>query len=271
MRKKLGEAGRGGLNLLAVIAAVFAVQWVMRGHVPNLVGLVALAITVMVAYLVGSRWIEQREPVELLAKQWVTDLASGFSLGFMLFSFVILLLRLTGCYHFTGWGTASQLAMGLLSACLAACLEEIIFRGFLFRLSAKLVGTWGALAATSVLFGAAHALNKGATTWSSLAIALEAGTLLGAAYAMTQRLWLPIGLHIGWNFTEGPVYGMILSGNEARGSLLHGTLQGRDVLTGGAFGPEASILAVGVCLLTAIILMWKTVKLRRVEPSMWTH
>ena len=72
---------------------------------------------------------------------------------------------------------------------------------------------------------------------SSLAIMLEAGVLLGAAYAVTGRLWLPIGLHIGWNFTEGSLFGMSVSGNAIDTGLLHGTLTGPPLLTGGAFGP----------------------------------
>jgi hypothetical protein len=80
---------------------------------------------------------------------------------------------------------------------------------------------------------------------------LEAGVLLGAAYVVTGRLWLPIGLHIGWNFTKGSVYGMQISGNTADTGLLHGSLTGPRLLTGGAFGPEASIVAVVLCLLVA--------------------
>jgi hypothetical protein len=137
-------------------------------------------------------------------------------------------------------------------------------------LSAKLVGTWGALIFTSGLFGLAHKANPGATLASSVAIALEAGVLLGAAYAATQRLWLPIGLHIGWNFTEGPLFGMTLSGNKMSEGVLRGSLSGPGMLTGGAFGPEASIVAVLVCLVTAIFFLWRIVKLHRAEPAMWT-
>ena len=86
---------------------------------------------------------------------------------------------------------------------------------------------------------------------------------------MTQRLWLPIGLHLGWNFTEGSVFGMSVSGNARQDSLIMGTLHGPNLLTGGAFGPEASILAVIVCLAASVIILWRMVKLRRVEPPGW--
>jgi hypothetical protein len=105
---------------------------------------------------------------------------------------------------------------------------------------------------------------------------LEAGVLLGAAYALTGRLWLPIGLHIAWNFTEGSIFGMSVSGNSTAGTaadsaLLRGSLSGPQILTGGAFGPEASIVAVTVCLLVAIYFLYRTVKLGRIEPPAWRH
>lgn len=102
---------------------------------------------------------------------------------------------------------------------------------------------------------------------------LEAGVLLGAAYALTGRLWLPIGLHIAWNFTEGSIFGMSVSGNTTAGfgdaGLLRGTLSGPRILTGGAFGPEASVVAVLVCFLVAVYLLYRTVKLGRIEPPAW--
>ena len=154
--------------------------------------------------------------------------------------------------------------------CITGITEEILFRGLLFRLSSKIVGTWGALIFTSGLFGLAHLANRGASIRSSIAIALEAGVLLGATYAATRRLWLPIGLHAGWNFTEGSLFGMTLSGNTMGVGLLRGSLSGPEALTGGAFGPEASIVAVLVCLLAALFFLWRIVKLHRVEAPMWS-
>ena len=87
--------------------------------------------------------------------------------------------------------------------------------------------------------------------------------LLGAAYALKQRLWLPIGLHLGWNFAEGSIFGMSVSGHTKQGSLIAGTLLGRGLLTGGAFGPENSIVAVVICFAVALFLLFRTVTTRR--------
>jgi hypothetical protein len=95
--------------------------------------------------------------------------------------------------------------------------------------------------------------------------------LLAAAYVLTGRLWFPIGLHAAWNFTEGSLFGMSVSGYNTEPGLLAGTLKGSVILTGGAFGPEASIFAVAVCLAVAVLLLWRTVQLHRVKAPMWSR
>ena len=267
MKTKLAYVGRGTLNLVVVLAVLFGLQALIRGRVPQSLGLFLVSLALVGSYLAGVRWIERRQPSELLARAGFAEFAAGLALGLALFTTLMLLLWMFGVYHPSGWGSVAPLAGGLWTAFLAAILEEIVFRGFLFRLSAKLLGTWGALALTSVLFGAAHAFNHGATVGSSIAIALEAGVLLGAAYAMTQRLWLPIGLHLGWNFTEGSIFGMSVSGGTTKASLIIGTLRGHDLLTGRAFGPEASIVAVAICLATSVLLLWRTVRFGSPEPQ----
>jgi uncharacterized protein len=255
MRAKLAYVGRGALNLAAVLAVVFGLQRLIRGRVPDTPGLIALTTAALASYIAGVRWIERREPSEWMVRAGPREFAAGLVLGLGLFSTVMLVLVMFGVYRPSGLGSFAPLGRGLLVALPSAVLEEIVFRGFLFRLSAKLLGIWGALALTSALFGAAHAFNPGATVASSLAVGLEAGVLLGAAYVLTLRLWLPIGLHLGWNFAEGSIFGMSVSGGTAKASLIAGTLRGRDLLTGGAFGPEASIVAVVICLAAAVFLL----------------
>jgi CAAX protease family protein len=270
-KTKLAYVGRGALSLVAVLAVVFGVQALIRGRVPDTLGLIALSGAVVLSYIAAAHWIERRKPGELLAGAGFAEFAAGLALGIALFSMLMLVLWMFGVYRPSGWGSIAPLAGGLLTSLLAAILEEIVFRGYLFRLSAKLLGTWGALALTSALFGAAHLANHGATVGSSFAIALEAGVLLGAAYALTQRLWLPIGLHLGWNFAEGSIFGMSVSGHSTKGSLLVGTLRGRDLLTGGQFGPEASLVAVLICLAAAVFLLWRMIRLGRVESPAWSR
>jgi uncharacterized protein len=174
-----------------------------------------------------------------------------------------------GVYRFAGWGTFSGLGSGALFALSAAVLEEIAFRGYLFRLLSTAAGTWAAVLITSVLFGAAHAANPGATLFSSVAIAVEAGVILAGAYAVTTRLWMPIGLHFGWNFAEGTIWGMSVSGGATAPNLTRGSLAGAPILTGGAFGPEASLVAMLLSLGVGAFLLWRAGQLGRIQRPMW--
>jgi hypothetical protein len=92
-------------------------------------------------------------------------------------------------------------------------------------------------------FGLLHLSNPNATPWGVLAIAATAGVLLAAAFVLTRRLWLPIGVHFGVNWAQGPLLGLPVSGTERVG-LLAGSLEGPAVFTGGEFGLEASLLLV---------------------------
>jgi membrane protease YdiL (CAAX protease family) len=227
-------------------------------------------MTFVLVYLAGAQWIERRSVPELAFRHALSEMAAGLVLGFVLFSTLMAILWAMGVFHPTGLG-ATALASGMAMAVTSGILEELLFRGILFRLSSRIVGTWGALLFTSALFGLVHIANPGATWGSSVAIMLEAGALLGAAYAVTGRLWLPIGMHMGWNFTEGSVFGMSVSGFSADSGWLRGSLNGPRLLTGGSFGPEASIVAVLLCLSLAAYLLYRTVRLGRIELPAWSR
>jgi hypothetical protein len=92
--------------------------------------------------------------------------------------------------------------------------------------------------------------------------------LLAAAYAFTRRLWLPIGIHFAWNFTQGGVFGVAVSGNDIPG-LLQGRLSGPVWLSGGAFGAEASVVAVVLCLAAGIFFIAKVVQQGQIVQPFW--
>jgi hypothetical protein len=123
-------------------------------------------------------------------------------------------------------------------------------------------GSLTALVVSAAFFGLTHLGNAHATMTGAAAIALEAGILLGVCYMAVRNLWLPIGLHFGWNFTEGGIFGSAVSGNDFTG-IFTTTTSGPDLLTGGAFGPEASIVAVAICGAAALIIF--VIALRRGE------
>lgn len=264
-----GELGRGFLAFLIAVGLVIGLAVATRGRVSNLMASVIGAATIAICYLAMSRWVEARHAPELELRGGAAEFGAGLGLGTALFSAVMTVLWAMDVYHFSGWGTFAGLGSGAVFALTAAVLEEIIFRGYVFRLLSAAAGTWIAVVVTSVLFGAAHAANPGATLFSSFAIAVEARVILAGAYAVTGRLWMPIGLHLGWNFAESTIWGMSVSGGAISPSLTRGNLSGAPIFSGGAFGPEASVVAVGLCFTVGAILLWRTARLGRVRPPMW--
>jgi hypothetical protein len=157
----------------------------------------------------------------------------------------------------------------LAIAVVSGTMEETLFRGIVQRHMETMVGTWGSLAFTSALFGALHITNPDATWFSSLAIALEAGILLGAAYLLTRRLWLAIGIHAAWNFTQGWVFSVPVSGGDAPLGLLITRRVGPDWLTGGDFGLEASAVAMVVATLAGLLMLHRAIAKRGLIAPMW--
>ena len=168
---------------------------------------------------------------------------------------MIAAVALAGDYRIGGWGSLSGAValVGFMAA--AAVTEEVLFRGVLFRVVEGRLGTWWALALTGALFGASHLLNPHASLWGALAVAVEAGGMLAAAYAATRTLWLPIGLHFAWNFAEGGVFGTDVSGTDAPQGLLHGVMSGSTWITGGDFGPEGSLFSVLAGLIVTTVFL----------------
>jgi len=201
----------------------------------------------------------------------LSDLALGVGLGAILFSAVVIELSLGGYYHVTAIHVTPDVAVAALLLAGGAVTEELLLRGVVFRLIEEWAGTWISLAVSGVVFGVLHAANPGATWVSTLAIALEAGVLLAAAFVVTKNLWLPIGLHFAWNFFEGPVYGTQVSGHTFLTSAIGAHLSGPAFLTGGAFGPEAGLPAVVTCSLAALVLLAYAKRRGLIAPPRWGH
>jgi len=213
------------------------------------------------AYLFLVYAIERRRPVELAWRKVVPHGVLGFLAGGLLISAVVGVLWLFGSYQVTGFNAnphwARQLLIGGLGAAVA---EEIITRGVLYRVCEEGIGTWGALTLSAAVFGLGHIFNPGATVWSSVAIAVEAGLLFGLLFHVTRSLPLCMGLHMGWNFTQGTVWGIPVSGGSDTGWLVS-ERPGPDWLSGGVFGAEASVVAVIIC--SAVTLSLLVLALRR--------
>lgn len=256
-------------TFLAVIAALAAYTALMTeigaftGHY------VGLAIVCLVAYLAGVKLIERRVPSELFSRHALPAFVGGLLAGAVLFCMVMTALWITGVYQPQGLKRFGGLGLAAVFWFAVGAQEEILFRGLLFRLCSKVVGTWGALVVSAAIFGAVHFISPGWTLVGLLSVAL-AGVMLGAAYTATEQLWLPIGLHTGWNFTQGSLFGFHVSGNDIGSGLIAGKVDGPDILTGGPFGPEASIVTLIILLAATTYLLRRIVRLGRAELPVWS-
>ncbi len=198
-------------------------------------------------------------------------LGLGLAAGLLVFSVAVAIAALLGVYRVEGEGDVS----GLLAAVIATALfpaitEELLFRGILFRWIEEFGGSWLALLVTSALFGCAHLLNPHASPMAAVGITVEAGVMLGAAYMLTRSLWLPMGLHAAWNFAQGEIYDIPVSGLKPHG-LLHARLSGDPLLTGNGFGLEASVIAIVVATVFGLFLLALAIRNGRLVGPSWTR
>lgn len=215
-------------------------------------------LVLLAGYWAYVRWWERRPVRELSISRAAPELLAGLMLGGLLFSLVVAALAALGAYSLEVVGSSSSLVTVIVSMlpkmAIGALVEELIFRLLLLRLLERSLGATGALAISSLIFGLAHLGNAGATPVVGVLLGIELGLLLGAAYLLTRRIWLCAALHLAWNFVQGAVFSIAVSGHAADG-WLRGHLSGPDWLTGGEFGAEGSIVAVVLCLATSGVLL----------------
>jgi membrane protease YdiL (CAAX protease family) len=215
---------------------------------------VCVAAIFVASYALFCRFIEQRPVVELALPGAAAELGAGIATGLVLFSAVVAVIAGLGGYSVVGTHGAAVLVPALAISIASGFSEEIIFRGWFFRLVEQWLGTWIALILSAVLFGALHLGNPNATLLAGAAIALEAGIMLAAIYLITRRLWAAIGVHAAWNFAQGGIYGIPVSGGSMDGVLVP-RISGPDLVTGGAFGAEASLPAIVVATAFGIVVL----------------
>lgn len=255
-----------------LIVVLHAFGLTIKGASPLVAGWLQFALRAgppLVAYLALVYLLERRRPAELSPRKLAPHGLAGIVGGTALFSSVVGVMWLLGSYHVTGFDRHANWLPALLMAGLGAGIgEEIMFRGVLFRIVEEGLGTWAALAISALFFGAVHIANPGATVWSSAAIAIEAGLLFGLLYHVTRSLPLCMGVHAAWNFAQGTIYGIPVSGMAADGWLVsHRT--GPDWLSGGMFGAEASVVAIALCSLCTLALLVVAMKRHSFVPPCW--
>ena len=227
-----------------------------------------LGILMLVIYQLFGRFIEQRTTHDVSRSGALREWSFGVLVGFAAMSLTIGAIALFGGYRITGFNGFMPLIGALPMATISGICEEIIFRGIMFRLIERWLGSWAALALSSLFFGLVHLGNDNATWLAGFAIALEAGILLGAVYMLTRRLWAAIGLHMAWNFAQGGVYGVAVSGFSFKG-MLSANMSGSVLLTGGAFGAESSLAAMIICTMIGLFFLYRAYRSGQFIAPSW--
>ncbi|MFE2582837.1 CPBP family intramembrane glutamic endopeptidase [Streptomyces sp. NPDC059378] len=225
------------------------------GPVPVLGAAAAVAV-----YWAVMRFVARRPTPEIARRGAGRQalLGGAIGLGFILVS--TLLISAFGGYSFS-WadnGFLSVVWSAVVAQLGAAVTEELMFRGFALQALEEMWGSRAAVVITGLFFGIAHLSAPGASAWSALAIAVEAGAMLGASFLWRRSIWFVVGLHFVWNTVE-QLLGIPVSGHTPEGLFTVDT-HGPALLTGGTFGLETSIVPI---LISVLITVQMAVRARR--------
>ncbi len=257
----------------AGFTATFVSHAIPHAANPSLGVLVAVLVAAifMAYYVAFVRLVERLPRVDAFGLSgWAGELGAGLLAGLVLFSAVVGVIAALGGYTIVGTRPWDVLLPVIALSITSGVTEEIMLRGIFFRILERWLGSWAALGLSAALFGALHLGNPNATLLAGTAIALEAGIMLAALYMLTRRLWAAIGLHAAWNFAQGGIYGIAVSGFEQKG-LLVPRITGPDLLTGGSFGAEASLPAIIIDTAFGIALLVIAYRRGRFVAPAWVR
>jgi len=243
----------------------------LNNEYKNLITGIFSATFVLLGYTFLYQYYEKRKITELSQKGLFKNLSLGILIGVVLQSLTIFMIYLYGGFSIISVNNIIFLLPSLTMAFTSGVIEEVLFRGILFRLTEEKLGSYIALVISGLIFGALHYANPNSSIDAALGLAIQAGLLLGAAYIYSRNLWFPIALHFAWNFTQSGIFGASTSGHKIAKSLLTTKIEGLEWITGGEFGPEGSIQATVFCLTATIILMILSHKKNHIIKPYWKN
>lgn len=220
-------------------------------------------------YSLYTKIIEKRKASEFSTNGMIKETAYGLGAGAGIMALLVFIMFVAGWYRIDAINSnISHYVNYVFIFTVAAFVEELIFRLILFRLVEEFLGTWVSILFQIFLFGFVHGANPNATAWSSIAIGIEAGILLSAVYIYTRRMWLALALHMAWNYTQGIIFGVRVSGLNQEG-VITPVIEGPDILTGGSFGLEASVISIVICLFISFYYIQLSIIDKKIVQPVW--
>jgi len=215
-------------------------------------------LVLLATYHTLFKHYEKRAISELSKTGFLQESFLGFFLGALCIALIIVVLYFLGYYEVLSTGNVSALGVLLFFFLTMSVFEEVIFRGIIYRITEESLGTNLALIISALLFGLAHLTNEHANVISVISAA-SGGMLAGLLFSITKRLWLPIFFHAGWNWVQASL-GTAVSGIEELPRFIESRLDGPELITGGAFGPENSIITIAFVLILSCVAYYLTLK-----------
>lgn len=251
--------------LLIVLGAVVSIASSFLGPLsgsllwPQILNFLIITGSVYIA----RRWLDKRSFESLglkLDKQTLLDILAGIGITFIQMGCIYVLMLALGWLTFVGFAwefdPIQVVLRGLITFFIVFIIvgwnEELLSRGYQLQTIASGINLFWGVVISSAVFGLLHLGNPNAT-WVSAVGIFFAGVYLAYGYIRTGQLWLSIGLHIGWNFFEGVVFGFPVSGLDIY-ALTRIKVQGPELWTGGAFGPEAGLIVLPSLILGAFLI-----------------
>ena len=272
---------RAGWRLLVQTLLIGVINFILGGiigilGIPELSGkweLLFSQILELIRYVISiyiaRRWLDKRSFESLglkVGRQAFFDVLAGIGIVLLQMGFIYGVMSSLGWLSFEGFAwefdafdtVLINTLVFLAIFMLVGWNEELLSRGYHLQTIASGLNLFWAVIISSAFFGLLHLDNPNAT-WVSTAGIFFAGVYQSYAYIRTRQLWLPIGLHIGWNFFEGVVFGFPVSGLDIY-ALTRIQVTGPVLWTGGAFGPEAGLILLPSLIVGSVLIYWFTRK-----------
>jgi len=212
----------------------------------------AAALACALGYWAYASRVERREVIELSGPAALNEWARGAALGMLLALLTLAPLWGLGAYRIDGIGEGASLLKQMPEMLLVSVFEELLVRGVIFRIAEQAWGSRRALVLSTAVFVAAHL--PGEIGLMGVLVTAAASLAFTAAYLLSRRLWLPIGMHFAWNYLFSAVFSVPVSGHQAQG-WLRGSMSGPEWLSGGVYGVEGSAAALLVWAAAAALLL----------------